>query len=329
MGVGARVERRHARCLWVGAAGTTTAFGLIRSVRDGWGHAVHVTAADSNPPQLVAAGALADAALQVPYTSDPAFPDLLVRELGERATDTYVPIHDAEILLAARMLAAGRLPKDLTLRAPSLAVAERCWDKLAMARWLHDAGLPTPATWDSAEAPWDPAGRFVKPRQGVGSVGARVVRDEAEFELLRGDDGLVVQELCSPPEVTIDVFAPRSGADVRVVCRERIEVKTGVATKARVYEDAESADLAARLVGALPLPGLSCFQVMRDADGGWTITDVNPRHGAGTRLGAAVGVDLIAADLAELWGEDPARFLPPLNGERYVVRQWQEFVVEL
>jgi hypothetical protein len=40
-----------------------------------------------------------------------------------------------------------------------------------------------------------------------------------------------------------------------------------------------------------------------------------------------VGIDLIAADLAELWGEDPSRFLGALDGERYVVRQWQEFVV--
>lgn len=321
------MRREPTHRLWVGAAGTTTAFGLIRSVRDGWPDTVHVTAADINPPALVASAAIADDAVQVPYAVDPAFPEFLARELSARSIDTYVPIHDAEITLAARLLAEGELPSGVVVRAPGADVAERCLDKLEMARWLTSAGLPTPATWGARDAPWTSAGRLVKPRSGVGSVGVEVLRSEAELEQLRDDDTIVVQELCESPEITVDVFAPRSGARVRVVCRERLEVKSGVATKARVHEDRELAQLAERLVRALPLPGISCFQVMRDAEGGWTITDVNPRHGAGTRFGAAVGADLIAADLADLWGEDPARFLGALDGDRYVVRQWQEFVV--
>jgi carbamoyl-phosphate synthase large subunit len=314
--------------VWVGAAGTTTAFGLIRSLSDGWGETVHITAADTNPPVLVASAAIADVSVQVPQAADPAFPRFLMRELEARSIDTYVPIHDTEISLAAHLLASGDFPEGVTVRAPCPDVAERCCDKFEMARWLAASGLPTPTTWTAADAPWAAAGRVVKPRRGVGSVGVRVLRTKADLERLRGDATVVVQELCDPPEITLDVFASRAGTETRVLCRERLEVKSGVATKVRIHEDPELAILATTLVRALPLPGLSCFQVMRDGEeGGWTITDVNPRHGAGTRLGAAVGIDLIAADLAELWGEDPSRFLGALDGERYVVRQWQEFVV--
>jgi hypothetical protein len=84
--------------------------------------------------------------------------------------------------------------------------------------------------------------------------------------------------------------------------------------------------LARALGDGLDLGGAFCFQVMRARDGGgWRITDVNPRHGAASRMSAAVGVDVIAAGIADAWGEDPGRFLPPLDRERYVVRQYDEY----
>lgn len=112
------------------------------------------------------------------------------------------------------------------------------------------------------------------------------------------------------------------------MCRERLEVKAGVSVKARVFDDPELSALAQKLGEELGLTGTFCFQVMRAPDaGGWAITDVNPRPGAGTRMTVAAGVDVLAAMMADAWGEDPGVFLGPLAGERFVTRQYTEYAV--
>jgi predicted ATP-grasp superfamily ATP-dependent carboligase len=138
-------------------------------------------------------------------------------------------------------------------------------------------------------------------------------------------DAFVVQACCVAPEVTIDAFAGRDC--FAAVCRERLEVRAGVATKARVFADAVLTDLAREVARATGLTGAFCFQVMRDpATGGWRVTDVNPRPGGATRMSVAAGVDIHSAMLAEAWGEDPRPFLPVLTGDRWVTRGYVERV---
>jgi biotin carboxylase len=309
------------RTVWIGAAGTATAFGLAQSLREHWGDGVRVVAADTNPPHLVATSALADETLQVRPLADSGFLDQLLAGLARTGADTYVPILDEEILLAAELRDAGRL-KGVAVAAPSVDAARLCLDKLEMAAWLEEHGLPAPSSWHLEDAPRDGLPMLVKPRRGLGSAGVRRVEGAAELEeLAEGDGELFAQELLEPPEITIDAFGPRA------VCRERVEVKAGVSTKARVFTDPELSDLARALSEGLPLSGAFCFQTMRSPSGGWAITDVNPRHGAGSRMSAAVGFDVMAAGLAALWGEDPERFLRPPERERFVVRAYSELVL--
>jgi carbamoyl-phosphate synthase large subunit len=317
------------RVLWIGAAGTATAFGLLRSARDAWGQAVRVVAADTNPRRLVAAAALADEFEQVPPVAAESFADHLVDTLARHGTDTYAPILDAEIVVAARLREEGRLPAGLVTLAPSAEVAGLCLDKLEMAQWLEREGLPSPPTAPAADARWDPAGVVVKPRTGFGSTGVAVVdhEDDLTRALERAGGDAIVQRRCEGPEVTVDAFRGGDGRS-RAVCRERVEVKAGVSTKARVFDDPEIEQLARALAEGLDLRGASCFQLMRAPGGGrWEVTDVNPRPGAGTRLSAALGVDVLAATLADAWGLDPSPFLPPLAGEGWVVRAYRELVV--
>ncbi|MEO8227531.1 MAG: ATP-grasp domain-containing protein [Gemmatimonadota bacterium] len=312
--------------VWLGAAGTGTAFGIAASIRARWGGAVRLIAADTNPAHLVAASALADAFVQVPPAASPEFAAFLTHHLVQARATTYVPILDREILVAAELAEAGRLPAGLALIAPAAATARICLDKLATAAWLTQQGLPSPRTQLARDASWDDADIVAKPRHGVGSVGFRRITSRDELAALGGSEDLVVQELCCAPEITLDVFRSRRTGFVRAVCRERLEVKAGVCTKARIFESDELADLARRVAEGLALTGTFCMQVMRaTTDGSWRITDINPRPGAGTRMTVAAGVDILCAGLADAWGMDVEPLLHSLPRERFVVRQYAEY----
>jgi carbamoylphosphate synthase large subunit len=320
------LNRKHA--VYIGAAGTTTAFGLVRSIRRHWSDSVSVVVGDTNPPHLVGASKLADAAVQVPRVADPMFTDFLVDLIQRHGVDIYVPILDEEIVLAAKLQEANRLPASTVVCAPPARVGEICLDKLRTAAWLESRGFPTPKTVRARDARWKGEPLFAKERRGVGSRGARPIETEGELESLRQNPEFVIQERCTLPEVTVDCYRSADDQVFAGLCRERLEVKAGVCTKARVFVDEELIELGRSIGRELPLVGGYCFQVMRPRDRrGWTVTDVNPRTGAGTALSAAVGFDPGAAMLAAAMGLEPSTHLKPPESEQFVVRTYDEWVM--
>lgn len=309
------------------AAGTVTAYGLARSLRDRWGSDVTLVGADTGPPELVPAEPLLDDCRRVPASDDPDFPAALDAVLRDHAPVLYVPLIDSEIAAAAARAEAGTLPDGVTLPWPGARAARLCADKLALAEELLAAGLPAAPAARAAEADWSPEGVVVKPRDGFGGRGVRAFTDRHELERARDTftDDELAQPLLAPPEITVDAVALRDGR-VRAVARERLAVRGGVATKARVFEDAELAALAARLAEVLGLRGAFCFQVMHDGDGRRLITDLNARPGGGTRMTVAAGVDVLCAPFADLWELPVSDLMSPLQDDRIVVRHFEETV---
>jgi carbamoylphosphate synthase large subunit len=318
----------RAQRIWLGAAGTGAAFGIAKALKERWGAGVWIVAADINPRHLVAAVAFADGFEQVPPVADPGFSSSLGERLARHCVSVYVPILDEEIVLAARLKEARSLPGALTaVFAPSAEAAELCHDKLASSHWLRDHGYPTPHTVEPRDAQWGAGSWIVKPRRGRGSAGFRRVESERDLSELKNKGGdVVVQESCSVPEVTVDAFISFGSPFERALCRERLEVKAGVCTKARIFEDQGLSDLALNIGRALGLRGTFCVQVMRSRETGkWLVTDINPRPGAGTSMSRHAGVDFLCAGFAELRGVSPASMLPRLASERYVVRAYAEY----
>jgi carbamoyl-phosphate synthase large subunit len=315
------------RRLIVGAAGSANGFGTIRSARDRYGDSVFVIAIDTNRRELVAASAVSDAFVQVPAARSGEFPAALQAIAASFPESDYLPIHDDELEVAARLARDELLPRGLRLIAPPYEVVRLCHDKLAMHRWLEARGLPTPPT-----APADPValarigpGAILKPRMGYAGRDAPAIREPAELAGIAAKEWLL-QEPLREPEVGVDVFLSRDGRTFRCASREYIERRDTVATKVRIYHDPALAAVAERLARELPLPGLFMFQAMQDAARQWRIIDVNPRCGSGTRMSAAVGMDFAAANLGDFWGEPVEEQLRPLVGEHYVVRQYEAYV---
>lgn len=317
-----RAEATRTPTVWLGSAGTGTSFGLAQTLREGWAGRVRIVAADIRERHLVATSLVSDVFQQVPLSAEPAFLDVLLTGLKETKTTHYQPILDEEILIAATARAQGLLG-DITVFAPPVRGAKLALDKLAGARWMDEVALPTPPTIALAEARWEGRPLFAKPRYGRGSLGARPIEDEAAFDALPHNEDLIVQPRCEGPELTVD--AVHLGGVTRAVVRERLEVKAGVCTKARVYEDEHLEALAHLLALGLGMEHAFCFQVMR-LEGRWVVTDLNARPGAGTRLTTAAGVNLLGAMFAHHFGEPWEHLVPRLSQPRFVLRQYAEYV---
>ncbi len=316
------------RRLIVGSAGGTSAFGVIRSVRERYGDSVFVIAIDTNPRELVAATVLADAFTQVPPARAPQFPAMLQDLAKSYGRATYLPLHDAEILAAARLVEMGRFPSELRVVAPPYAVARLYWDKWEMHQWLSARGLPSPRTVLAEPATLEVMQRpvILKPREGTAGANFQQIHTPSELE---GADSSrwVLQEVLQKPEVSVEVFLARDSDVFRCVARADLERRPGgPSTKARLHTDPDLTRIAERLARELPLRGAFNFEAMHDNQGNWRIIDVNPRVNAGTRMCAVVGIDMAAANLADFWGESAAPMLPPLDGEYYVVKQYEDYV---
>jgi carbamoylphosphate synthase large subunit len=324
--------------VWVGSSGSATGFGVLMSLREQWGAALRMVALDTNPPHLNAAATIADAYRQVPPADGAEYEAELATAISNADTPVvYIPIYDSEILRAIRFAERrGRRPDFRVLAAgPSPAIVQ-CNDKLATFGRLRAANLPAADTRVLAELSLGgPARRtaIVKPRYGVASA-VHVVCTPEEVQRRRDAsdaERFIAQETCCAPEVTVDTFIGRDGGPnagvVEVLCRERLQVKAGIATKSRIFRDDALASMAVRAGAALGLAGVFCLQTMRSPDdGGWRITDVNPRPGAGTRMCAAVGRDFTALNFADFLGDPIARFMAPVALPQFVVRQYAEYI---
>jgi carbamoylphosphate synthase large subunit len=314
------------RVILLGSAGTGTAFAAVCALRRVWSRSVVVIAMDINPMHLVTTSLLADHFEQVPLSASPEFSKALLGILQRYEVDTYLPLFPEEIALAAQLRSDGTIPASVNVMAPSSAACAACADKWMLDQLLQKSGVPVPKT-APASAPFAAEEFFLKPRSGTGSRGVRKVKAEELSDIVGGcADEWVVQEICKPSEVTVDAFHDSAEGFSHVICRERVEIKSGVSTKARLFEDAELGRIALALAEALKLTGSFCFQVMRNP-AGWVVTDVNPRPGAATAMCVLTGNDFFAASFAHCWGEDARRFFSPLEGEKFVTRQYAEFLM--
>ena len=308
------------KAVLVGCAGTGTAFAAVSALRRTWKNDVKIVCVDINSPHLVTAALLADVFEVVRPVSDQLFPAELVRIIAKHKVTVYLPLMPEEIIIAASLKASLRAHQNLRILAPYEKFAVQVCDKWQTAQLLLGAGLPSPRTYLGSAASLPSQNLIVKPRFGCGSKGVRITHGGGHD--LGNED--IFQEVCSGPEVTVDAFNDPVRGFTWTVCRERLETKSGVSTKCRLFRDAELNDMAASLAMVAKLVGSFCFQVMR-RNGSWMIIDVNPRPGAATNMCLTTGNDFFSATFALAFGENYERYFNEFVGECYVTRQYADF----
>jgi UDP-2-acetamido-3-amino-2,3-dideoxy-glucuronate N-acetyltransferase len=314
------------RSVLLGSAGTGTAFASMQALRRNWGDSVKVIAIDSNPKHLVTNSLLADKFFQVPLNTDAEFKNKLEKILNEEDIDTYIPFIDHEISLAAKLFESKLKNSEFCLQVKKSEIAEICDDKYETFRFLSDCDISTPRCYLIDEQYNAEEKLIIKPRRGFGSKILRVSENCTDSSRFNFEKHIIQQE-CEKPEITVDVCYDKNRNFFIYVCRERVETKSGVCTKARLFLDGNVEKIAFDLAVKLDLCAF-CFQLMK-LDGEWAVTDINARLGAGTAISVAVGLDFFSGMFAILWGEDPSKYFKPLQKETFVTRQYSEFVMNL
>lgn len=306
--------------IWVNRSYSTTlhALGQLRANPDGVPVSIIGTHVDPDSPVLTGCDEIADEPPQ--SVSGPDYARWALDFAVGHRIDVVWPRHQQEAVAAA---GPGFAAAGIALISPPAAVVARCEDKGHTYEAAAAAGVAVPpwrvarntrelqqalADLGAEVGPGSPL--CVKPVDGVGGVGFRVVRDTAPTweqllgdpeplvrtaDLLRAHAGaaapgpLLVQPWLEDPELSVDVLADRGTV---LAARTRGKPVDGADARARwVRDDPVLAAPVAALARALELHSLVNIQ-FRWWRGRPVLLEVNPRASAGLHQTGLSGVNL-------------------------------------
>ena len=167
----------------------------------------------------------------------------------------------------------------------------------------------------------------MRPVRGAGGKGAR--RVEAGEAIPSGED-LLVQDVETAPEYTVDVLMDLVGQPLQAVARRRLLVRDGEAVKSRVEAAPALGDQALALCAALGLVGHNVVQAFYTPEAGARFIEINPRFGGASNLSIEAGLASPERILQLVEGRlDDARAARPITLGLTMLRYPQDrFVTE-
>ena len=308
----------------VGSAGTGNAFATVQAIRKIYNTSAVIITMDTNPKHLITSTLFSNHHVKISPYQSPNFCKEIKKIVSKYRINIYIPFIDGEISIAAKMFENKEFPTDFRLQVSKLKFANICEDKLLTFKFLTKNKLSTPCVF-SKKSDIKSENILCKPRFGFGSNIDIIKKNEALLILSKEDQKFIIQDLCKGPEITIDVSYSKQWKHFNYVCRERLQIKSGVCTKARLFLDEDLKTLSLKLAQKLQLHSF-CFQVMKYKNK-WAIIDINPRLGAGSSMSKAAGFDFFGAMIAILTNNDPKPFFINNFNECYVTRQYVDFLM--
>ena len=319
------MSKAEARVLVTGTGGPS-GISVMRAIA---GDDLDVFSADIDP---YAAGLYlvdAERRLLIPRGDSASFVDFVFGVCEREGIDVLVPTVDSELVPLAsereRFAAIGT-----TLVLASEETLRMCLDKWELHRRCTGA-LRVPAC-HLADESFDPAvpelPAIVKPREGSGSRGIRLIERREELERIDRDGTLLVQEHLPGAEYSLDTLARGDGTVIAVVPRERLKVDSGIAVTGRTVRDDGLQEIGRRVAEAIGLTSVANIQVKIAADGQPALLEVNPRFPGTMPLTVASGVNMPRLCVEDALGSPlPDEILPfePLAMIRYFEERFFDF----
>lgn len=281
-----------------------------------------VVAIDATP--YSPAGQVADAYHVVPRCTHPDFLSEVLGVCEREDVNLIVPTIDTELpIYAAARDEFNKRGVHVNVSSP--ATVEISGDKVQTYNWLASSGFPVPrqstpeGVLENRDG-WAPP-FIVKPRDGSASVGLRLVESFKELELTCcRTEGLILQELISGSEHTVNVFVDGQSHCLCAVPHLRMEVRGGEVSKGITVRNPGMIALVSRIAETLPgAYGAMNIQCFLTPGGGVVIIEMNVRFGGGYPLSHRAGAHMTTWLIEEAMGMKPCG---PFN-------QWEDDLIML
>ena len=311
--------------LLVLTCGTNANFHIVKVLKEKFGDAFQIVGADINKEWEIPCSPYLDYFYTSPWITDNNYYQFVLDLCKNCQIDYIIPCFDADQLLFYE----GNPDLD-EMGVKSLGINSRIKDiyqtKRKVNEFLYAKGFPVPRFFSFEEIN-KKNNYFVKPLDGYGSIGARIMSGES-IDAKTASCNLI-EEICSEPEITLECFL--YGGKVFSVARQRLSQKNGVCTKARVFFDEGLTEIAQTLADSITLPHIFNLQFMFDSKGEFVITDLNLRAAGGMSLSYAAGWDEVSALANVLLGlsdEEVIKNVLPIRQEQYVMRAYTDIVTK-
>jgi len=277
-------------------------------------------------PRLAPAGLVTDAVYRTPLVGENGYLESLLEICRREAVELLIPLYEPEFLPLDQNRDRFAALGTRLLLSPKSAL-ETCRDKYLTFQFFQANRIKTPPTRllerDDTRFKYPV---FIKPRLGMGSVGARKIEPGDPLPSINAADYLL-QEFIPGIEFTLDILADFEGKILAVVPRERIEVRAGEVTKSRTvkrYDLIEQGKNIAEKLGVIGPVNLQC--IVNGPVVFWI--EINPRFGGGTPLSLQAGVDYPHLLYQLCRGETVAPLIGQFRDNLLMLRYEQAFYVD-
>ncbi|MDE7248103.1 MAG: ATP-grasp domain-containing protein [Lachnospiraceae bacterium] len=253
----------------------------------------------------------ADAFYLVPRISEPGYLDIILDICRKEKITGVFSLIDPELSLLAkereRFLAVGTTPI-----VSGYDMVETCFDKYRMFELLQKMQIPTAKCYADRASFYQGLERgeisypvFVKPVRGSASIHINKVGSRQEIEVLCDlYEDLMIQEYMDGQEYGADVYVDMlSGRCTDIFVKKKIKMRAGETDKSVSFKDEKLFTLIrdfSEKCGFRGMIDIDIFQI----DGVYHISEVNPRFGGGYPHAYACGVNMPAAVIRNLDGQE-------------------------
>lgn len=133
---------------------------------------------------------------------------------------------------------------------------------------------------------------FIKPKEGQGSVGAKLITKEKDIPNIDLDNYIICEYLTGE-EYTVDCLTDKNG-ELRVVSpRSRKRLMAGISVAGQTEPLTEEIEFIAKTINSkLNFMGLWCFQIKKDKNNQWKLLELATRCPCSMALTRARGLNL-------------------------------------
>ncbi len=243
--------------------GTATSVNLIKELKK---RNHFIVGVDINDYGYTAGSLMVDSYIKVPLAINDRYLEIIKNIIVDNNVDLLIPINDVEV----ESLSREKESIGCSCVLPDINTVLLFRDKLISALKMKEIGIDVPTILDTDDITKK---RILKKRTGVGSKEISIYEKGTPCRI--GSEE-ILQEFVDGIEYTVDVLSGLDGTPFYIIPRERLETKSGVATKVRIYKDERIIELVKLIMKNYPIPGFCNVQFIKSDNHIWFI-EVNTR----------------------------------------------------